>query len=380
MTAYAYDAVGNVSTITVTRGTATLRQTTNTFDPEMHWLTSVVNEDGSDIVLSQFTYTRRDDGQIMQVDESVKQPDGSTVTTTALYDYDALNRLTREDVDTSTTGADYVKEYTLDKVGNRVKLIETDEDQAPLETDSSYDERDRLLTETTDGATISYGYNTNGSLIIRQGGGEDASYDWDLLGHLIGATVTKDGTTTETSYRYTPNGIRSSVSENGVTTDYLIDALSPSGYAQVIEERASGLLQVGYIYGLGLDPVSQWRRDQGTGLYLADGHSGVRQVIDVATMSVLLAQRFDAFGNTVAKTGSFVTPIGYRGGRLDAVTGWYDDRARPYDPRTGRFPAIDPAAGTYGDQLQLMRYGYAGANPIKHSDPTGMFLGLGASL
>jgi hypothetical protein len=36
----------------------------------------------------------------------------------------------------------------------------------------------------------------------------------------------------------------------------LVDPSSPSGYAQVIEERASGLLVTSCVYGSGLDPLS----------------------------------------------------------------------------------------------------------------------------
>jgi RHS repeat-associated protein len=103
-------------------------------------------------------------------------------------------------------------------------------------------------------------------------------------------------------------------------------------------------------------------------------------VVDAASGAVVRASRFDAFGNTVATAGTFQTPIGYRGQRFDAVLGQYDMRARTYDPTSGRFTAIDPAAGTYSDPLQLMRYGYAGANPVWRMDPSGRDFSLGETL
>jgi RHS repeat-associated protein len=182
-----------------------------------------------------------------------------------------------------------------------------------------------------------------------------------------------------TSYDYTSDGIRSRVSVDGVTadyivdsmTDYIVDSMTPSGYAQVVEELASGVLAVRYTYVASLDPVSE-SRNGSTSVYLADGHSGVRQAISLAG-AVLMAQRFDAYGVSVAKVGTLNTPIGYRGERFDATLGQYYLRARYYDPRQGRFTGMDPFQGNYSDTSQAMRYGYAGGNPIWGMDPSGRF-------
>jgi YD repeat-containing protein len=258
-TSYAYDEVGNVSKITVTEGTTLRRETTNSFDSERHWLVGVTNKDGGGTTLSTFNYTRRADGQITDLSESVKQPDGSTVTTTAEYTYDALNRLTKEEVDVSTVGQDYTKEYTLELVGNRTKLVESKEGQPPVTTTNTYNARDQLLTATTGAVTITYSYDSNGSLIMQVGGGDTSTFDWDLRGRMIGATVSRSGTTTVAEYRYTPAGIRSSVTEtvNGgqpTTTLHIIDTLGPSGYAQVVEE-GRGAVVLGAESEPGADPL-----------------------------------------------------------------------------------------------------------------------------
>jgi RHS repeat-associated protein len=266
-----------------------------------------------------------------------------------------------------------VKQHFLNLVSNRTKLVETKEGQSPVTTMSTYNARDQLLTETTGSTTINYGYDSNGSLIIQTG----RTQSWDLRGRFSGATV--DGKST--SYRYTPDGIRSSVTEGSTTIDYIIDGMTPSGYQQVVEERdGSGLLVVRYTYGASLDPISEMRGGTSS-LYLGDGHSGVRQAIDLLG-AVVLAQRFDAFGVSLRRDG-LATPIGYRGERFDATLGQYYLRARYYDPRSGRFTGVDPFAGNMGDPLQLMRYGYAGNSPIWGMDPTGMefsLSGLGARI
>jgi RHS repeat-associated protein len=267
--------------------------------------------------------------------------------------------------DSSVSGEDYTKEYVLDLVGNRTKLVETKEGQSAVTTTSTFNARDQLLTETTGGTTINYSYDSNGSLITQTG----RTQSWDLRGRLSGATVEGQSA----NYRYTPDGIRSSVTEGGTTIDYIIDGMTPSGYQQVVEETSGGVLAVRYTYGASLDPISETRGGTSS-LYLGDGHSGARQAISLAG-AVVLAQRFDAFGVSVAKSGTLNTAIGYRGERFDATLGQYYLRARYYDPRSGRFAGVDPIAGTYGDPLQILRYGYVGANPLNAIDPSGTFMG-----
>jgi RHS repeat-associated protein/fimbrial isopeptide formation D2 family protein/uncharacterized repeat protein (TIGR01451 family) len=367
-----YNLIGNVETVTTKQGSTTLKATTNSYDSNRHWLVGVANKDAANSALSTFTYTRRADGQITQAVESVKQPSGTFESVTTLYTYDALNRLTKEAI---TVGSgDYAISYVMDMVGNRLQKIRTG---AGAETTvSTFNERDQLVSEVTGSKTTTFAYDKNGSLTSQSqsGGGSTRTQSWDSRGRMSGATV--DGVTT--SYNYTPDGIRSSVTENGTKVDYIIDSMTPSGYAQVVEELASGVLGVRYTYGASLDPTTETRSGV-TSIYLADGHSGVRQAINLLG-AVILAQRFDAYGVSMAKTGSLVTPIGYRGERFDGTLGQYYLRARFYDPRQGRFTGMDPHMGNMRDPSQVMRYGYAGANPIGAMDPSGRMSLLGISV
>jgi RHS repeat-associated protein len=213
-----------------------------------------------------------------------------------------------------------------------------------------------------------------------------STQDWDTRGRLL---QVRDGSNAViSSYRYGPDGIRSAVTQGANTLLYAVDAMGPSGYAQVIEERtAGGVFVASYVYGAGLDPLSVTKDLDGvagleTGYYLADGHSGVRQIIS-ALGAVMAALRYDAFGvAAVPASGPWAggNVIGYRGERLDGALGQYYLRARMYDPRQGRFTAVDPFAGTYSDPLQSMRYGYAGNNPVGNADPSGMFAIFSASI
>jgi RHS repeat-associated protein len=167
------------------------------------------------------------------------------------------------------------------------------------------------------------------------------------------------------------------------TTDVrllVVDHQSPAGYPEAIEERVESgeqLLVASYVYGAGLDPISVLRVGQPVGLYLADGHSGVRQVVDLAGTTVLAAYRYDAFGNKVTTAGTFSDVIGYRGERLDPVLGQYYLRIRPYDTPTGRFTAMDPLTIGVTDRPSTQhKYAYTSGDPLQFADPSGLFEGL----
>lgn len=167
------------------------------------------------------------------------------------------------------------------------------------------------------------------------------------------------------------------MTEGGTTTLHVIDVLGPSGYAQVIEERtAAGVVVGSYVYGPALDPLSQWRDGQGANLYLADGHSGVRQAVSLAGV-VLLAQRFDVYGVTVATAGTLANVIGYRGERFDSTLGQYYLRTRFYNPMSGRFSSQDSFSPPAGDIDNANLYLYSSSNPVRFTDPSGMFVSVG---
>ncbi|MCZ2343881.1 MAG: RHS repeat-associated core domain-containing protein [Bacteroidales bacterium] len=348
-------------------------------DSQRHWLTGIVNEDGDGSLPSSFEYIHRVDGQTTHESESVKQPDGSFITGTTDYIYDALNRLIKETYDGSVAGTDYTIDYGLDLVGNRIAKTTTNEGESPVTTVSEYDERDRLMIETIGSQQVHFTYDLNGSLTTKTGSDETTVFDWDAAGRMLSASVTKDDVTTTNGYAYTADGIRVSVTEGETTTRYVIDSLSPSGYSQVVEKWSSGengepVLLESTVYGIGLDPLSQYQPG-GAVLFIGDGHSGPKQVVD-GSGAVLLAQRWDAFGNVMAKAGVFLTNNGYRGERTDGLTGDLYLRARMYDPATGRFRSMDPFGGNYGDPHQMMRYGYAGGNPAWGIDPSGTNLAV----
>ena len=80
---------------------------------------------------------------------------------------------------------------------------------------------------------------------------------------------------------------------------------------------------------------------------------------------------YDAFGNTVAQSGSTVNEFPYRGEQLDSTLGAYYLRARYDNPLAGRFMSRDPNEGDITNPATLHAYLYAGGDPVNRIDPTG---------
>ena len=86
---------------------------------------------------------------------------------------------------------------------------------------------------------------------------------------------------------------------------------------------------------------------------------------------------YDAWGNIIWQGGSellTINPFRYRGYYYDEETGLYYLNSRYYDPETGRF--ISPDSLDYLEPETcngLNLYAYCGNNPINYIDPTGCF-------
>jgi hypothetical protein len=140
VTTYDFDVVGNVEEVRVTEGSKVLRETDHQYDPQRHWLVGVDNK-ANGVLVSSFDYTRRADGQITKVAESVLPADGGTfpVGTLIEYTYDSLNRLTKE----THSGSDNRSiEYSLDLVGNRLRKVDEEYQGLTVDTKSTCDATD----------------------------------------------------------------------------------------------------------------------------------------------------------------------------------------------------------------------------------------------
>jgi RHS repeat-associated protein len=260
------------------------------------------------------------------------------------YAYDSLYRLTTETVTADPGGKNGAIAYTFDAVGNRKTLNATLPPAGAISY--TYDADDRLGSDTYDAAG-----NT-----INSGGIAD-SYDFEnhLITHGAVAVV------------YDGDGNRVSETVGGVTTNYLVDTVNPTGYAQVVDELQSGTVARAYSYGL--ERISE-KQASGTSFYGYDGHGSVRQLTNSAG-AVTDTYDYDAFGNLINLTGTTPNMYRFAGEAYDAALGLYYNRARYLNTTTGRFWSMDSDEGDSRDPLSLHKYLYVADNAPNSFDPSG---------
>jgi RHS repeat-associated protein len=314
-TAYAYDVVDRPTGVTHTRG-ATLASYAQTLDPTGRRL-------------------------------SVTEHNGRSVG----YTYDALYRLTGETVaGDPAAAANGAVSYTYDAVANRLSRVSTL--PAVYSTTSAYDANDRLTTEA---------YDANGN--TRAAPGFTYTYDFeDRIRSVNGGAI---------RIVYDGDGNRVAKTVGGVTTRYLVDDLSPTGYSQVVEELVDGSVQRVYTYGD--RPIGQRQQRNGewqVRFYGADAYGSVRFLTD-ADGAVTDTYAYDAFGNLTASTGTTPNDYLFNGQQYDRDLGIYFKRARYYSQDRGRFLTMDPVAGQPDEPLTLHRYVFGHADPVNRIDPWG---------
>ncbi len=274
----------------------------------------------------------------------------------ANYSYDPIYRLLTETVSGSSVNG--LLSYTLDPVGNRLGLTST---IAPLPSQNvSYDADDRLTADT---------YDSNGNTLTSVG----VNYGYEFEDRLI-------STSTGVQILYDGDGNRVGRAQAGTVVRYLIDDQTPTHYAQVAEEVVGGSVTAQFTYGT--MRISQ-NRAGSVSYYGYDAGGSVRELLN-ATGAITDTYSYDAFGNTVAQTGSTVNQVLYRGEQFDAGLGIYYLRARYYVPRTGRFLTADKYEGGETDSCDCLTvkakavylgahhlFEYSAADPVGRIDPTG---------
>ncbi|WP_417532048.1 putative Ig domain-containing protein [Marinobacter lipolyticus] len=340
-TLYTYDAVGNRESVSYPSGNVTLYD----YDA-LNRLTRLTTTDAADQIVADYAYTLDATGRRTQVQEAHS---GRTTS----YTYDELYRLTGETI-TDPVNGNHSAEYQFDKVGNRTYSIING-----VHTAYSYDNNDRLTQQ----GGVSYSYDANGNTLSETEDGLTTRYHYDARNKLI--EVEKPGLTAR--YGYNADGIRTQKTENGITTHYVVD--SNRDYAQVLAEVTNGTIEVSYTYGD--DLVSQTRAGTPS-YYLYDGHGSTRALAN-ASGSLTDIYDYDAFGVLLNSSGDTENAYRYTGEQLDPSLDQYYLRARYYDHGAGRFTQMDTWMGNNHDPVTLHKYLYANADPVTYTDPTGNF-------
>jgi RHS repeat-associated protein len=288
------------------------------------------------------------------------------------YGYDSIYRLTSETIAGDPNNVNGAASYVYDAVGNRTQKTSTIPGFPGGLT--NYNANDQLSADT---------YDNDGNTTASNGLG----YVYDFENHVIqaggGITMVYDG-----------DGNRVQKTVAGVTTKYLVDPQSPTGYAQVVQENFSGSTsanrELSRVFVYGLERVSQLRSyltngtsHTQTSYYVYDGHGSTRALTD-PNGAVTDTYDYDAFGNLLHSTATGIPPGGttpaptpneflFAGEQFDSDLGLYYNRARYLNVSTGRFWTMDSYEGDADSPLSLHKYLYASLNPVDRLDPSGNF-------
>ncbi len=314
-------------------------------------------------LVSQFLYGYDEAANRTAVTETLRLPDATLTTTVGAFGYDGVQRLTAAQY---TDGSAFA--YGYDAVGNRLAATRT---LTSTQTHSyTYDYSPRSAAERDDANRLSvadgvaYTWDAAGNLL------SDGvyTYSYDPEQRLVGVT----GPGLAWSAGYTAEGLRRWQATNGVTTTYRLD-LQPELATVLQAGSPSGTIS--YVYGLGDSPLAGdsggvWRYLSGR-----DALNSVRQETDAAS-AVLAVRRYDPYGVPLAGDGG--QPYGYSGEWWDAETELVYLRARYLRPELGVFTSRDPWPGDMRQPGTLNGYGYGLGNPLKFTDPAGLWtIGIG---
>jgi RHS repeat-associated protein len=233
--------------------------------------------------------------------------------------------------------SDGVWNYTYDAEGNEAKKV-----------------------NVSSGVAWTYGYDNANHLTVAQ--------QWSKDPALPGATLQQ-----EVDYKYDVFGGRI---EKGVyngqhvaqaITRFVLDG--PDVYADLDGLNNNALL-MRYVHGDQTDQLLARETAAGAvAWYLTDARGSVRGLVDGSgTLQDTL--NYDAYGQVTTETNpSYSGRYGWTGREREAETGLQYNRARYYDPATGRWISQDPDGFDAGDSNL---YRYVNNSPTVETDPTGL--------
>ena len=176
------------------------------------------------------------------------------------------------------------------------------------------------------------------------------------------ATAT-DGTT-NISYAYDANGLRTSKTVGSTTTYYFYAG------GQLLRQTTGGTPK-DFFYDANGYPYAM-KQDGETYYYITNLQGDVMQMVD-AEGNVVASYEYDPYGKIISATGSMASanPLRYRGYYYDDELEMYYLQSRYYDPATGRFINADVYASTGQGVLGHNMFAYCNNNPVNHFDSDG---------
>ncbi len=236
-----------------------------------------------------------------------------------------------------------------DAVGNRTSAGEREWTYGPA---------DQIVRDSS-GTT--WTYDRSGAVTGRSGGNKpDATYTYDAAARLLSVSTGGKSIT----YGYDGDGNRTSRSGDGAQTTY---AWSPFGSVPQLAEETTGGVLTSYVHGEG--PIAAQTGDDVLFFHL-DPIGSTNAVTD-AEGELVASFYYSAYGEVVG-TGDRAGDVDllFHAQQLDRFSGLYNMRARQYDPDTGRFTQREPAITPPGMAMESA-YAFVGNQPTVRTDPTG---------
>jgi len=301
------------------------------------------------------------------------------------YTYDGLYRVTGAVYDdaapatptapTAGSGADILY---YDGVGNRTR--------AYLKSATETDYVANAVNEYTDVGGVAWEHDAAGNLTKDDG----RYYYWDYRGQLTRVTDQEATPNVLAEFRYDAEGRRIEKVSSGTTTRYYLDG------ARIVEETegtGSPTVERQYVYGRGVDDVLVLFDKDGESYdayyYLKDPLWSAEALVD-EDAAVAEAYAYALYGaptiktgdggdgdwfdgdETTATTSALGNPYLFTARRWDADLSLQYNRARYYQPATGRWISRDPLG--YVDGMGL--YEYVQSEPVAFADPLGIWTRL----
>ncbi len=364
-TAYSYDPLGNVADIATTTGTAPSN------------------------LLSISVGLRDADNDIEQETPTV----GDTTMATDDYSYDDSEQVTSGPI-AGSSGDDTYTYSSLGSIRSDTTAFQYSGYSANGELCWTYagsDPDDTSCSPPTGSGETTYAYNSDGERTgMTPDSGDPASYGWEKESGLLtcantdGTTCsTGDPTATTTVYTYDGNGLRTSATTGGTTTNYTW------GTAQGSQLLSDGTWD--YVYAGGASPIEQIATTEDSptvDLLLSDESGNARGLAQLSSGTyqddLVNYTDYDAYGNPITQAGGGAeaggisvpqtgidtdyigsTSWGFGEGYTDS-TGFIYLVRRYYDPQTSQFMSVD----SLSSETQ-QPYEYASDNPTTNADPTG---------
>jgi len=392
-----YDAKGQRQRIQYGNGSTTRYD----HDPLTYRLTRLLTtrNSGTDI-LQDLSYTYDPSGNVVQITDAAQQTiyfNNQVVSPTALYEYDALYRLTkatgREHVnngagtepeaedfnpaqplkDDGAALRNYTRQWSYDQIGNILSLIHTANGGSWNRSYAYASDSNRLVSTTVGQTTDTYSHNAFGSL--------------ESLPHLNGMTWTADEHlhtiargTSQTWYTYDSAGqrVRKLTEKSGFTEERLY-----LGGFEIYRKRQGGSVTLEretlHIMDGNRRIALVETRTLGTDSslpqiirYQLDNHLQSATLELDGSAQVISYEEYYPYGDTSYQSGRNATEVQrkryrYTGKEKDEESGLYYHGARYYAPWLGRWTAADPSGTADGPNL----YAYVRNHPTGLVDPDG---------